>query len=307
MVGWYKRIAEGSVHRRKAASFDRLSRLTLPLPPLKDQRRILKILGGIDDAIDKTEAVIEATERLRQALVQELLTRGIPGRHHEWKHAPGIGTIPACWEEVRLGSILCEPIRNGFSCTSPQWPTGEWMLTLGAVTERGFDPCKAKPAPSNSPRVRASMLRPGDLLVSRSNTRERVGFAGIYDGHPDHCSYPDLLMRVRLRPEEALAGYVEAVLLSQTGRRYFEREARGTSGSMVKVDHALLMRFPLATPPLEEQHAICRALRGIDALDKSEREPLTLLRTLKTEMADLLLAGRLWPAVEGGYARLPEA
>ena len=61
------------------------------------------MLDSIDGAIERTEAVIAAMERLRDALLHELLTRGVPGWHSEWKDAPGIGTIPACWEVVRLG------------------------------------------------------------------------------------------------------------------------------------------------------------------------------------------------------------
>ena len=73
------------------------------LPPLPEQRAIAAVLDSIDEAIERTEAVITATERLRDALLHELLTRGVPGWHSEWKDVPGIGTIPADWDVVRLG------------------------------------------------------------------------------------------------------------------------------------------------------------------------------------------------------------
>ena len=53
----------------------------------------------------RTEEVIAATERLRDALLHELLTRGLPGHHTAWRDVPGLGTIPACWEVVRLGDV----------------------------------------------------------------------------------------------------------------------------------------------------------------------------------------------------------
>ena len=62
------------------------------------------MLDSIDEAIERTEAVIAATERLRDALLHELLTRGVPGWHTEWKHVPGLGTIPADWQVARLGA-----------------------------------------------------------------------------------------------------------------------------------------------------------------------------------------------------------
>ena len=76
------------------------------LPPLPEQRAIAAVLDSIDEAIERTEEVIAATERLRDALLHELLTRGLPGHHTAWRDVPGLGAIPACWEVVRLGDVL---------------------------------------------------------------------------------------------------------------------------------------------------------------------------------------------------------
>ena len=77
--------------------------LPIFLPPLPEQRAIAAALDSIDDAIESAEAVIAATGQLRDSLLHQLLTRGVPGWHTEWKEAPGLGTIPADWEVVRLG------------------------------------------------------------------------------------------------------------------------------------------------------------------------------------------------------------
>ncbi len=79
--------------------------LTRLLPPLPEQRAIAAVLDAIDEAIEGTEAVISATEQLRDSLRHQLLTRGVPGWHTEWKDVPGLGTIPAGWEVVRLGEV----------------------------------------------------------------------------------------------------------------------------------------------------------------------------------------------------------
>ena len=75
------------------------------LPPLHEQRRIAEVLDSIDEAIERAETVITSTEQLRDALLHELLTKGVPGWHTEWKDAPNIGQIPACWEVARLGDV----------------------------------------------------------------------------------------------------------------------------------------------------------------------------------------------------------
>ena len=58
------------------------------VPTLSEQRAIADVLDSIDDAIERTEAVIAATETLRDSLLHELLTRGVPGWHTQWKDAP---------------------------------------------------------------------------------------------------------------------------------------------------------------------------------------------------------------------------
>ena len=45
-------------------------------------------------------------EHLCDSLLHELLTRGVPGWHTEWREDPGVGIIPACWEVARLGDVL---------------------------------------------------------------------------------------------------------------------------------------------------------------------------------------------------------
>ena len=79
--------------------------LPILLPPLPEQRAIAAVLDSIDDAIEGAEAVIDATEQLRDSLLHDLLTRGLQGQHREWRDVPGLGTIPADWEVVRLGDM----------------------------------------------------------------------------------------------------------------------------------------------------------------------------------------------------------
>ena len=86
--------------------------LLILLPPLSEQRAIAAVLGlHRRGHRTLTEAVIAATEHLRDALLHELLTRGVPGWHTEWKEVTGIGTMPADWEVVRLGDVA--EVRSG--------------------------------------------------------------------------------------------------------------------------------------------------------------------------------------------------
>ena len=96
----------GSGSTFREVSRDSVCSLPILLPPLPEQRAIAAILDTIEEAIERTEAVIAATERLRDALLHDLLTLGVPGWHSEWHDVPGLGVTPADWEVVRLGDVL---------------------------------------------------------------------------------------------------------------------------------------------------------------------------------------------------------
>jgi type I restriction enzyme S subunit len=105
----YKEI-EGTT--RTALRFNQLKNFIVPLPPLSEQRKIAQILETVDNAIEKTEKIIEKYKRIKQGLMQDLLTKGIDEKGnirsektHKFKDSP-LGRIPEEWEVVRLGEIL---------------------------------------------------------------------------------------------------------------------------------------------------------------------------------------------------------
>jgi type I restriction enzyme S subunit len=58
-----------------------LYNLKLPLPPLHEQKRIAEILSQIDQAIEKEQQYKEKLEKLKQGLMQDLLTGKVRVNH----------------------------------------------------------------------------------------------------------------------------------------------------------------------------------------------------------------------------------
>ena len=293
-TGWVKNLIKVSTQGtvRDSVNYSALAAFPIALPSLPEQRKIAAILSSVDDAIEKTKTVIEQTKVVKKGLMQELLTRGIPGRHKKFKKTP-IGEIPEEWEVVRLGDVLREPIKNGYSPNCNDEITGYWVLSLSSVSFDGFKPRALKPAPANNEMVLNFILEYGDIVVSRSNTKERVGLAGVYIGNPKNCSYPDLLMRVRVIDKIVSPFWLEKWLLSSKGRAYFERTARGTSGSMVKINKAILESLALALPPKDEQEQILSILQSLDSRATKDNEILSTLELNKSALMQVLLTGEV--------------
>jgi type I restriction enzyme, S subunit len=71
------------------------------IPPLPEQRKIAAILFSVDDAIEATREVIDQLGVVKKAMMAELFTRGVPGRHTRFKQTE-IGEVPEEWRTSRI-------------------------------------------------------------------------------------------------------------------------------------------------------------------------------------------------------------
>jgi len=82
-----------------AVNFKSLNIIKIPLPPLKEQKKIADILSTTDSKIDSITLQIEKAERLKKGLLQKLLSEGIG--HNRFKNSE-LGKIPQSWKVVKL-------------------------------------------------------------------------------------------------------------------------------------------------------------------------------------------------------------
>ena len=288
MVNRYKRIGEGSIHRRKSISFERLSSLPILLPPLPEQRAIAAVLDSIDDAIERTEAVIAATEQLRDSLLHELLTRGVPGWHTEWKEAPGIGTIPVSWEVVRLGEVCGSPEYGAGAPATNYNPSLPRYVRITDLTDNGR--LRDEDARSANPsQVVGYELEPGDLLFARSGAT--VGKTYMYRLEDGPCVYAGYLIRFRATPDLAVPNFLRWFTHSRPYASWVASMFRAGAQPNINGKEYASMSVPL--PPMAEQQAIATMLDGVDRAIEQWREERDILTSLKTSAADALFTGRV--------------
>ena len=264
-------------------SRDSVRSLPLLLPPLPEQRAIAAVLDSIDEAIELTEAVITATERLRDALLHDLLTRGVPGWHSEWKEAPGIGTIPASWEVVRLGDVA--------EVVMGQSPPGETVIDWNGDSDNG-----------------------DGLPFIQGNAEFGVKFPSPLKWcvQPPKVAYSDdLLISVRAPVGETNRADFElgigrglaAIRFNEPGRQAFGWHVvnrakrtleRVTQGSTFEaINGGSLRALPIVLPPSPEQQAIAAMLDSMDASIDRAREERDSLQSLRVTTSDALLTGRV--------------
>ena len=298
-----QRLAGGSTF--KEVSRQSVRGLGLLLPPLPEQRAIAAVLDAADDTIERTAAVIAATEELRRALLHELLTRGVPGWHSEWKHVPGLGTVPARWEVTTLGECL-DGIEAGRSprCEPRPARDGEWgVLKVSSVTAGEFQPTENKALPPGIVPEPSLEVRVGDVLVSRaSGNPDLVGRCVYVFATPPRLLLCDKTLRLHGNAERLEPRFLAAVLGTPGARTQIVGSFAGGEGWMGNVSQDALRQLRVALPGLVEQRSIADLLCALDARRVAQQAALGETRVLKATLADVLLTGGLRIRPQGASA-----
>ena len=260
------------------------------LPPLSEQRSIAVVLDSIDEAIERTEAVIAATERLRDALLHELLTRGVPGWHTEWKEVPGIGTIPADWEVVRLGDVIPK-FEYGTSARCHREPLGIPVLRIPNIARGELDLADVKYANLSDSESANLQLAKGDILLVRTNGNPDIcGKCWVTEDLERQWAFASYLVRGRPDQSRTDPAFIGHFLTSHTGRRSLRAHIRTSAGNYnLSVRDLTSIRIP--QPCRREQTAIVDAITKTIRYRDALRRVLSELRSAGAATADALLTG----------------
>ena len=202
--------------------------------------------------------------------------------------------IPEGWKWVRLGEIIKEPPRNGYSPKAVDFETPIKTLKLGAVTYGIFDPNEYKYINEEIPKDAYCWLKNGDFLIERSNSVEYVGICAIYTGKDNEFMYPDLLMR--FKTQDILSKqYIHTALISPFNRSYFMSNAKGAQKTMPKINQECVVNTMIPLPSIAEQKEIVNKVETL----------LTKVKNLENQiqdrksLSDKLIFGILKENLEG--------
>ncbi len=288
---------------QKRVQPDTLRSLPILLPPLPEQRAIAAVLDSIDDAIQGAEAVIAATEQLRDSLLHDLLTRGLPGQHTEWRDVPGLGSIPADWEVVRLGDVAEVQTGRAVKKDSPVDGTLKVpYLSVANVKDSYLDLSTVKTMFVTEAEIERFSLKYGDVLFTEGGDADKLGRGTVWRTEIAHCLHQNHIFAVRPHADVLKSEFLSFFAGSGLGKRYFLGAAKQTT-NLASVNSSQLKDMHLPLPSIPEQKGILKALRLVLAALDVAGEELAGLRLLKESTADALLTGRVrvgCPNLSGG-------
>jgi len=264
----------------------RIENIDVPLPPLLEQKTITAILSSVDDAIQATQAVIDQTRKVKQGLLQQLLTRGIG--HTRFKQTE-IGAIPEEWD-VKPLETLSKSINNGFVGTAAKHYVNDGIPYLMAKNirdnriELGQLSYISNGFHKDNPR---SFLETGDLLTVQS------GHIGTTATVPLELSGANChaLIITKLNNEQINSDFIAYYFNSPSGRNRLSRIFVGTTIKHINTKD--LRKFLVPLPSRAEQTKIANIFKEIDKNQDESKSFLIQLNQTKKGLMQDLLTGRV--------------
>ena len=262
--------------------------LTRKIPPLPEQRAIANILDSIDQAIEAADALVSSTEQLRDSLLHNLLTRGLPGRHNQCKEVSGLGTIPVNWQTPRLGDIL-DSTTYGTNVSLGE--NGDVaILRMNNLQNGKINLSDTRRANLADRELLMLDLVRGDILFNRTNSLNLVGKVGVVQSLLKSTSFASYLVRLRVKENLVDPFWLAALMASESCQSRIRRFA--TPGvSQANINPTSLKTLIVPFPPLPEQQTIAAILESVDESIEKGRGAGERFRNLKESASDALLTG----------------
>lgn len=278
------RVSQGSTF--VAVNRADLHKLEFALPSPSEQRKIAAVLESVDDAIHKTQAVIDEAQTVKRGLMQELFTRGVPGRHSRFKETE-IGEVPEDWIAMPLSDAAAvvgggtpqrsEPAywNGGVPWATPTDVTG---LSGRFISETASSITEAGLASSS-----AALLPPHSLLMT---TRATIGA----------CAVNQVAMATNqgfqsLVPKPARTRVDFLYYLIQHHVRRLRAVAAGTT--FLEVSKQAVRGFRVYMPPLSEQRRIAAICSSVSDRIETSQAVMDRLQVVKRGLMAALLTGAL--------------
>ncbi len=291
-----RRTGTGVPHVPKDLS--RLLKLNYPKEK-SCQKKISSILESIDQAIEKTEALIHKYQQIKAGLMQDLFTRGItadgklrPPREHApelYKESP-VGWIPREWE-ITTCSNVCEKIIDCKNRTPPITPDGFPVIRTPNVRNGEFVDDELVFTDFKSYQIWTKRGRPqvGDIVITREAPVGEVCM--IPEHHPTACLGQRMML---YRPNKRIIDptFFLFVLQAQSIQNRLDLISGGSTVGHVRVGDIRDL-WIIKPKSSDEQKTIGAALFAIAKKIELEKIKKTKLKMQKSSLMHDLLTGKV--------------
>ncbi|MGM7318427.1 restriction endonuclease subunit S [Idiomarina sp. ST10R2A5] len=261
------------------------------VPPLTEQKRIAEVLSSVDESIQATQRLIEQAERVKQGLMEELLTGGLGSEAIER------GEVPEGWQSLTAKDLAeVKGLQTG--------PFGSQLKANEHIEVEEQGACRVI-MPKNikngqidfesasiitadkATDLAKHALEMGDVLFARRGDLSKVA---IYYGAKESICGTGCL---RLRPKKELVNTHFLRFLFTNHKAIDWLHANAVGATMLNLNTQIIGRLPVLLPPIKQQEEIANALMALEDFCFQHEVRLSSFAKLKKGLMDDLLTGKV--------------
>ena len=252
----------------------------VPLPPLEEQRRIAAILDQAETLRTQRRAALDQLESLTQSLFLDMFGDAV-ANDRGWPESLTLGEVADIASGVTKG-------RNLEGKVTRKVP----YLAVANVQDKSLRLDVIKSIDATEDEIQRYRLRKNDLLLTEGGDPDKLGRGTLWNDELPECIHQNHIFRVRLNTELLTPLFLNWIVGSPRGKKYFLRSAKQTTG-IASINMTQIKGFPLLVPPLALQQTFATRIHAVEALKATHRAALAQLDALFASLQQRAFAGEL--------------
>ena len=166
-------------------------------------------------------------------------------------------------------------------------------MAVANVQDKRLNLSAVKEIDATAAEIAKYRLKRNDLLLTEGGDPDKLGRGTLWREELPLAIHQNHIFRVRLHEDaEIHPAFLNWLVASERGRRYFLRSAKQTTG-IASINATQLKNFPLLMPPLELQRTYAERLAKLEAEKVLQRTQLVRLDSLLASLQYRAFRGEL--------------
>ena len=260
---------------------------------LNEQNAIAGIISKVDQCIENVQKTIDATQKLKKSLMQNLLTGrmkpdGTMRKDNEFYEHPKMGKVPIGWDVKKLKDITLN--RGDYGSNSSAVPFSKETPKFIRITDISDDgQLFENDAVSSTDTTEKYLLNDDDFLFAR--TGDTVGKSLLYKEKMGNAIFAGYLIRFVLNKEIIIPEYFDLIAKSE----FFEsfKVSMKRVGVKPNINSREYCSFKFIIPTSKnEQLSILKYFNPISSKKIELNQKIIYLKRLKKSLMQNLLTGK---------------
>lgn len=278
---YYKYILESMANAAVVPIVNKsqFSEMSIPLPPLEIQKKIVLILGKAEKAIQKHKEAHQFADKYLLSVFIEMF--GDPVKNPlEWK----VGKLED-FANIVSGVTKGRNLSGKNTVNVP-------YLRVANVQDGHLNLREVKEIEALTSDIENYALKDRDVLLTEGGDPDKLGRGTVWRNEIPNCIHQNHIFRVRVHSKFLVPEYLSMLVGSVYGKRYFLKSAKQTTG-IATINSKQLKSFPVLLPPLALQEKFSKIAEKIEKIKQKQKQLAEELNTLFNSLMQKAFRGEL--------------